>query len=127
MLVFLWRARARVIRRRCGETIRAPIPETFSWERARTLSVGVTPRRPHVRRSTGAIWKPFSSRQTSEAPRRRSFFYAWPVDLHPLTEATVVPFLGDPLGALRGQAAGSEETADVVGIVGHPESSADKL
>src|SRR3989442_15222866 len=31
--------------------------------------VGVTPRRPHVRRSTGAIWKPLSSRQTSEAPR----------------------------------------------------------
>src|SRR2546427_4903646 len=37
--------RSRVMWRRRGDTTRAPMPETFSWERARTASVGVAPHR----------------------------------------------------------------------------------
>src|SRR5262245_19615246 len=127
MLVLVWRARAKVIRRRWGETITAPIPETFSWERARTQRVGVIPRRPQVRRSTGAIRKPVSSRHTRCAPSRWSFFYARPLDLHPLTDAAVVSLLGDALRALRGQATGPQEPADVIGMVGDPEASSNEL
>jgi hypothetical protein len=39
------------------------MPETFSCERARTANVGVVPHGAHVRRSTGVIRKPVSSRQ----------------------------------------------------------------
>src|SRR6516164_1984893 len=67
-------ARARVSCRRRGDTISAPIPETFSCERARTASGGGTPRGAQVRRSTGSIKNPVSSRQTRWAPSRRSFF-----------------------------------------------------
>lgn len=57
-------ANAKVICRRRGDTISAPMPETFSCERARTGTVGVTPHGAHVRRRTGIIRKPVSSRQT---------------------------------------------------------------
>jgi hypothetical protein len=56
-------ANAKVICRRRGDTISAPMPETFSCERARTGTVGVVPQRAHVRRSTGIIRNPVSSRQ----------------------------------------------------------------
>ena len=58
-----YKANASVSRWRRGETIKAPMPETFSCERARTAIVGVAPHRAQVRRSTGIIKNPVSSRQ----------------------------------------------------------------
>jgi hypothetical protein len=48
----------------------AAMPDTFSWCRARTARVGVFPRGPQVRRRSGAIRKPVSSRQISRAPKQ---------------------------------------------------------
>jgi hypothetical protein len=39
------------------------MPDTFSCDRVRTENVGVVPHGAHVRRSTGIIRKPVSSRQ----------------------------------------------------------------
>src|SRR5437867_453768 len=104
-----YRARARVIWRRRGETTSAPMPETFSWERARTENVGVVPHGAQVRRSTGIIRKPVSSRQIRWAPRRARFFYPGPVLLDPLAHAAIVALLGARLRALRTEAAGAEQ------------------
>ena len=65
-----------VMRRRRGGTTRAPMPETFSWERLFTTRIGVCPRGAQVRRISGAIMNPVSSRQIRRALRRASFF--WP-------------------------------------------------
>src|SRR2546422_209385 len=77
------------------------MPDTFSCERARTENVGVVPHGAHVRRSTGIIRKPVSSRQIRWAPRRASFFYPGPVLLDPLAHAAIVALLGPRLGTLR--------------------------
>ena len=100
-----YNAKARVIWRRRGDTTSAPIPETFSWERARTENVGVVPHGAHVRRSTGIIKKPVSSRQIRWAPRRTSFFYPGPVLADPLAHAAIVALLCARLGTLRTEAA----------------------
>src|SRR5215813_12661294 len=120
-------ANAKVSCRRRGDTISAPIPETFSCERARTGSVGVAPRGAHVRRSTGSIRNPVSSRQTRWAPRRCSFFYRGPIDLDPLAHAPVVALFRARLGALRTEATGPEQPPDVVGMVEDLEAIADQL
>src|SRR6266849_10486192 len=90
--------RASVSCRRRGDTTSAPMPDTFSWERVRTDSVGVAPHGAHVRRSTGIIRKPVSSRQIRWAPRRASFFYPGPILLDPLAHAAIVALLRARLG-----------------------------
>ena len=52
------------------------MPETLSWERLFTTRAGVCPRSAQVRRISGAIMNPVSSRQIRRALRRASFF--WP-------------------------------------------------
>ncbi len=93
------------------------MPETFSWERADTGSVGVVPHGAQVRRSSGIIKNPVSSRQIRWAPRRRSFFYSGPVVLNPLAHAAIVTLLGPRLRPLRTEATCPEQTADVIGMV----------
>src|SRR5215470_9205524 len=63
MLIRAYSASANVNCRCWGDTMRAPIPDTFSCEHPRTATVGVVPRGAQVRRSTGIIMKPVSSRQ----------------------------------------------------------------
>src|SRR5262245_47512463 len=120
-------ANAKLKRRRRGDTISAPIPETFSCERARTGSVGVAPRGAHVRRSTGSIRNPVSSRQTRWAPRRCSFFYRGPIDLDPLAHAPVVALFRARLGALRTEATGAEQAPHVIGMVDDREVPTDQV
>src|SRR6266852_9862201 len=110
-------AKARVSWRRRGDTTSAPIPDTFSCERARTDSVGVAPHSAHVRRSTGIIRKPVSSRQIRWAPRRASFFYPGPVLLDPLAYATIVALFGAWLGPLRTEATRPEQPSHVIRVV----------
>src|SRR5947209_8389804 len=95
----------------------APMPETFSCERVRTETVGVAPHGAHVRRSTGIMRKPVSSRQIRCAPRRRSFFYLSPVALDPLAHAAVVAFLGSGLRSLRTEPARPQQPSDVIRMV----------
>src|SRR5207253_1623603 len=97
-------ATVRVSWRRRGDTISAPIPDTFSCERVRTDHVGVTPHGAHVRRSTGRIRNPVSSRQIRWPPRRARVFYPGPVLLDPLAPAAIVALFGAWLGPLRTEA-----------------------
>src|SRR6058998_153763 len=97
-------AKVRVSWRRRGDTTSAPIPDTFSCERVRTDSVGVRPHGAHVRRSTGIIKKPVSSRQIRWAPRRRRFFYPAPVTQDPVAHPPIVALLGAGLGPLGAEA-----------------------
>jgi len=120
-------AKARVICRRRGDTIRAPIPETFSCERARTESRGVVPHGAHVRRSTGIIKKPVSSRQIRWAPRRRSFFYRGPVHPNPLAHALIIAFLGPRLRSLRAETTRAEQATDVIRMVSDVEVVTDEV
>jgi hypothetical protein len=115
------------MRRRRGDTIRAPIPETFSCERARTASQGVSPHGAQVRRSTGIIKKPVSSRQTRWAPRRRSFFYLGPVDANPLAHPLVIALFGPRLRPLRAEAARAKQAPDVIGMVDDVETLPDQV
>src|SRR2546422_7056704 len=101
------------------------MPETFSWERARTASVGVAPHGAHVRRSTGIMRKPVSSRAIRWAPSRRSFFYLHPLPLTPLTDPAIVALFGARLGPLRAEATGAQQSADVVGMVDDVKAGAD--
>src|SRR4030095_16752409 len=110
-------ANAKVSCRRRGDTISAPMPETFSCERARTGTVGVEPHGAHVRRRTGIIRKPVSSRQTRRAPRRWSLFYGGHIDLDPLAHATVVALFRARLRALRTESAGAEQATHMVRVV----------
>jgi hypothetical protein len=71
--------------------------------------------------------KPVSSRQISRACCRWSFFYPGPLRLKPVADTLVIPFFGRPLRALGGQATGSEEPPDVVGVVRHAEPVAHPL
>src|SRR5213594_867397 len=114
MVIRGYSASARVSWRRRGDATSAPMPDTFSCERARTDIVGVAPRSAHVRRSTGIIRKPVSSRQIRWAPRRASFFYSGPVLLDPLADATIVALLGPRLGTLRTEAARPQQPPDVI-------------
>src|SRR5439155_1470206 len=78
---------------------------------------------PHgaqVRRSTGIIKNPVSSRQIRWAPRCRSFFYPGPVVLNPLAHALIVALLGPRLRPLRTEATRTEQAADVIGMVRRP-------
>src|SRR2546428_5937350 len=120
-------AKASVIWRRRSETTSAPMPETFSWERARTENVGVVPHGAHVRRSTGIIKKPVSSRQIRWAPRRASFFYPGPVLLDPLAHAAIVALLRARLGALRTEAARPQQSSDVIRMVDDLEAVANDV
>src|SRR5262249_51570023 len=120
-------ANARVRRRRRGDTISAPMPETFSCERARTDSVGVTPRGAHVRRSTGIIKNPVSSRQTRWASSRCRFFYRRPIHLDPLPDATIVALFGPRLGPLRTEATSAEQASDVIRMVDDIEVMANQI
>src|SRR5438128_7069181 len=122
-----YRAKARVIWRRRGDTTSAPMPETFSCDRVRTDTVGVAPHGAHVRRSTGIIMKPVSSRQIRWAPRRASFFYPGPVLLDPLAHATIVAFFGARLRPLRTEATRSQQAPDVIRMVGDLELVADDV
>src|SRR3989454_11675464 len=120
-------ANARVICRRRGDMIRAPIPETFSCERARTASRGVVPHGAHVRRRTGIIKKPVSSRQIRWAPRRRSFFYVGPVHPNPFAHSLIIALLGPRLRSLRTEATRPEESPDVIRMVGDVEMVTDEV
>ena len=120
-------AKASVIWRRRGETTSAPMPETFSWERARTENVGVVPHGAHVRRSTGIIRKPVSSRQIRWAPRCASFFYPGPVPMDPLAHAAIVALFGAWLGPLRTEATRPEQPSHVIRVVGDLEVVADEV
>src|SRR6058998_1503922 len=118
-------ANARVSCRRRGDTTSAPMPETFSWERARTDSVGVAPHKAHVRRRTGIIRNPVSSSAIRWAPRRRSCFYLHPLPLTPLTDPAIVALFGARLGPLRAEATGAQQSADVVRMVDDVKAGAD--
>src|SRR5256712_10151883 len=120
-------AKASVIWRRRSETTSAPMPDTFSCERVRTENVGVMPHGAHVRRSTGSIRKPVSSRQIRWAPRRASFFYPGPVLLDPLAHAAIVALLRARLGALRTEAARPQQSSDVIRMVDDLEAVADDV
>src|SRR5882672_6760295 len=120
-------AKASVIWRRRGDTARAPMPETFSCERARTAKVGVLPQGAHVQRSTGSIRKPVSSRQIRWAPRRASFFYPGPGLLDPLAHATIVTLFGPRLGPLRTEPARPKQSPDVIRMVDDLELVADDI
>ena len=120
-------ARARVSCRRRGDTISAPIPETFSCERARTASGGVTPHGAQVRRSTGSIMNPVSSRQTRWAPSRRSFFYRGPIPVDPLAHPTIVALLRARLGSLRAEATGAKQAPHVIRMVDDIEVMPDQV
>src|SRR5215471_1763058 len=120
-------ANATVSCRRRGDTISAPMPETFSCERARTGTVGVAPHGAHVRRRTGIIRKPVSSRQTRCASSRWSFFYRGPLPLDPLPHATVVALLRARLWALRTEPTGAEQAPDVVGVIDDREMVTDQV
>src|SRR5438552_18329445 len=122
-----YRANARVSWRRRGDTIRAPIPETFSCERARTASRGVVPHGAHVRRRTGIIKKPVSSRQIRWAPRRRSFFYRGPVHPNPFAHSLIIALLGPRLRPLRAEATRTEQSTDVIRMVGDVEVVTDEV
>src|SRR5512144_1327926 len=98
--------------------MRAPIPETFSWERPRTATLGVQPRSAHVRRRTGIIMKPVSSRQIRWAPRRTSFFHLGPIPMEPFPHALIVALLRAGLRPLGTEATRSEEPAHVIGVIG---------
>ena len=103
------------------------MPDTFSCERARTENVGVVPHGAHVRRSTGIIRKPVSSRQIRWAPRRASFFYPGPVLLDPLADATIVALLRARLGTLRTEATRPQQSPDVIRMVDHLELLTDDV
>src|SRR2546428_13174833 len=122
-----YNAKARVSWRRWGDTISAPIPDTFSCERVCTESVGVTPHGAHVRRSTGSIRNPVSSRQIRWPPRRASFFYPGPVLLDPLAHAAIVALFGAWLGPLRTEATRPEQPADGIRMVGDLAVVADEV
>src|SRR5256712_11680623 len=127
MFIRGYSASARVSWRRRGDTTSAPMPETFSCERARTDTVGVAPHSAHVRRSTGIIRKPVSSRQIRWAPRRASFFYPGPVLLDPLADATIVALLRARLGPLRTETARPQQSSDVIRMVDDLEAVADDV
>src|SRR3989449_5443311 len=127
MFIRGYSASARVSWRRRGDTTSAPMPETFSCERARTDTVGVAPHSAHVRRSTGIIRKPVSSRQIRWAPRRASFFYPGPVLLDPLADATIVALLRARLGPLRTEATRPQQSPDVIRMVDHLELVTDDV
>jgi hypothetical protein len=103
------------------------MPETFSCERARTDSVGVTPQGAQVRRSTGIIKKPVSSRQIRWAPRRRSFFYPGPVVTHPRAHPLIVALLGTRLRSLRAEATRAEQSPYVIGVVDDVKAAPDQI
>jgi hypothetical protein len=103
------------------------MPETFSCERARTDSVGVAPHGAHVRRRTGIIRKPVSSRQIRWAPRRRSFFYLGPLLLDPLPHAAIVALLRARLGPLRTEATRPQQPPDVIRMVDDLELAPDEV
>src|SRR3989442_13609721 len=98
------------------------MPDTFSCERVRTENVGVMPHGAHVRRSTGSIRKPVSSRQIRWAPRRASFFYPGPVLLDPLAHTAIVALLRARLGALRTETAPPRQSTDVIPMGDDPEA-----
>ena len=122
-----YKANARVSRWRRGETIRAPMPETFPCERARTAIVGVAPHRAQVRRSTGIIMNPVSSTQIRWAPSRRSFFYPDPLLLDPRADPPIVALLGPRLGSLRTEAGRPEQPPHVVRMVDDIEMLTDQV
>lgn len=97
------------------------MPETFSWECLRTCRKGVTPRSPQVRRSRGSIRKPVSSRQTSQAFRRASFFNSGEVLLDPEADTPIIAFSGYLLGPLGRQAQRAQQTADMIWVIGDME------
>ena len=101
--------------------------ETFSCERVRTDSVGVRPHGAHVRRSTGIIKKPVSSRQIRWAPRRRSFFYPAPVTQDPVAHPPIVALLGAGLGPLGAEATRAEQSPDVIRMVDDFELTTDEV
>ena len=103
------------------------MPETFSWERVRTENVGVVPHGAHVRRSTGIMRKPVSSRQIRWAPRRRSFFYPGPVLLDPRAHAAIVALFRTRLGPLRREATRAKQSSDVIRMVDDLEVVADDI
>src|SRR2546429_7414447 len=127
MFIRGYSASARVSWRRRGDTTSAPMPETFSCERARTDTVGVAPHGAHVRRSTGIIRKPVSSRQIRWSPRCASFFYPGPVPMDPLAHAAIVALLRARLGALRTEAARPQQSSDVIRMVSDLEVVADDV
>jgi hypothetical protein len=57
---------------RPGDTTKAAMAETFSWDRPRWSMIGVVPRGAYVRRTSGAIMKPDSSTNTKAAFRPAS-------------------------------------------------------
>ncbi len=120
-------AKASVSWRRRGDTTSAPMPDTFSWDRARTANVGVRPHGAHVRRSTGIIKKPVSSRPTRWAPSRCRFFYRGPVDAKPLAPSLVIALLGPRLRPLRAEAARAKQAPHVIGMVDDLEAVTDEI
>src|SRR5437899_3301776 len=81
----------------------------------------------HVRRSTGSIKKPVSSRQIRWAPRRRSFFYRGPVHPNPLAHPLIIALLGPRLRPLRAEATRTEQSTDVIRMVGDVEVVTDEV
>lgn len=75
---------------RRGDTIRAPILETFSCEWARTASQGVSPHGAQRRRSTGTIKKPVSFEADQVGAETPQFFYLGPGDANPLAHPLVI-------------------------------------
>ena len=91
--------------------------ETFLCDRVRWISSGVRPRGAQVRRTSGAINKPLSSRKTRKPPTCRAFFNPRPVALDPRLDQLLLPLDRTPLRLLWAPAHRMEQTRDMPGVV----------
>ena len=104
------RANAKVIWRRRGDTISAPMPETFSCERARTGTVGVAPHGAHVRRRNRHHQEPGLIEADEMSAESTQFFLPWPTPPGSTRARDGRHALRARLGALRTEPAGAEQT-----------------
>ncbi len=112
-------------RRRFGETLQAPISESFFQLRSRRFKTGVCPRGAQVFCTNGVKETPDSSTNISRAPSRATFFYSWPVLDDPSGDGRFVPFDGFELRLLAGESQRLEHIRKSVDMVLNAVASSD--